>query len=78
MQGVTALMLSAHMDCVEPCGGVEPQLKDGIITSVGDTILGGDDKAGIAAILEGLRIIHEQKIPHGPVKSYLRLLKRVA
>ncbi|MBC8014424.1 MAG: M20/M25/M40 family metallo-hydrolase, partial [Sporomusaceae bacterium] len=68
MKGVTALMLSAHMDCVEPCGGVEPQLKDGIITSVGNTILGGDDKAGIAAILEGLRTVHEQKIPHGPIQ----------
>ena len=68
VKGATALMMSAHMDCVEPCGGVEPQLKDGIITSVGCTILGGDDKAGIAAILEGLRTVHEQKIPHGPIQ----------
>jgi tripeptide aminopeptidase len=62
------LMLSAHMDCVEPCGGVEPQLKDGIITSVGDTILGADDKAGVVAILEALRVVNEKKIPHGPVQ----------
>jgi len=68
VQGASAIMLSAHMDCVEPCGGIEPQLKDGIITSVGDTILGGDDKAGVTAILEALRIVNEQKIPHGPMQ----------
>ncbi|WP_378955842.1 M20/M25/M40 family metallo-hydrolase [Pelosinus sp. sgz500959] len=68
IQGAPTLMLSAHMDCVEPCGGIEPVLKDGIITSVGDTILGADDKAGIAAILEALRVIVEKKIPHGPLQ----------
>lgn len=68
VQGAPALMLSAHMDCVEPCGGIEPQLKDGIITSTGDTILGGDDKAGVAGIIEGLRIMNENKIPHGPIQ----------
>jgi len=63
-----ALMLTAHMDCVEPCGGIQPQLKDGIITSVGETILGGDDKAGIVAILEALRIMNEKNISHGPIQ----------
>jgi len=68
LQGAPTVMLSAHMDCVEPCGGVEPQLKDGIITSVGETILGADDKAGVVAILEALRIVNEQNIPHGPIQ----------
>jgi len=68
LQGVPSLMLSAHMDCVEPCGGIEPQLKDGVITSAGDTILGSDDKAGVVAILEALRIVNEQNIPHGSIQ----------
>ena len=68
VQGAPALMLSAHMDCVEPCSGVEPELKDGIITSVGDTILGADDKAGVSAILEALRVVVEKDIPHGPLQ----------
>ncbi|HMM23068.1 MAG TPA: M20/M25/M40 family metallo-hydrolase [Selenomonadales bacterium] len=62
------VMLSAHLDCVEPCAGVEPVLKDGIITSAGNTVLGGDDKSGVAGILEALRIIREQKIPHGDIQ----------
>lgn len=59
-----ARAFSAHMDCVPPCIGVQPVLKDGVITSLGDTILGGDDKAGIAAILEALKHLEEENIPH--------------
>lgn len=62
------IMLSAHMDCVEPCGGIEPVVQDGIIKSAGNTILGSDDKAGVAAILEGIRTIIEQKLPHGDIQ----------
>ncbi len=57
------IMLSAHMDCVQPCHGIEPQLIDGIITSKGDTILGGDDKSGIVAIIEAFRRLQEENIP---------------
>lgn len=62
------LMLSAHLDSVEPCAGIKPQLKDGIITSDGDTILGSDDKSGVAAILEALRIVRENGIAHGDIQ----------
>ena len=62
-----ALAFSAHMDCVEPCDGVKPVLKDGIIYSDGSTVLGSDDKAGIAAVLEALAIILENKLEHGDI-----------
>lgn len=62
------LMFSAHMDCVEPCTGVKPQLKDGIITSDGTTILGADDKAGVVGILEAVRQIKEQNLQHGDIQ----------
>ena len=52
--GARAVVLSAHMDCVEPCRGVEPVLVDGVVSSSGGTVLGADDKAGIAAILEAV------------------------
>jgi len=59
-----AMAFSAHMDCVPPCLGVVPVLTDGVIRSASNTILGGDDKAGITAILEALFHIEEEKIPH--------------
>ena len=62
------LLLSAHMDTVDPCLSIEPVLKDGRIVSAGSTILGADDKAGIAPILEALRTIQEQGISHGDIQ----------
>ncbi len=62
------LLLSAHLDSVEPCGGIDPQLADGVITSGGDTVLGADDKAGVAGILEALRIIGETGVAHGDIQ----------
>ena len=50
------VMLSAHMDTVEPGRGIRATLDaDGdTLRSDGRTILGGDCKAGLAIILEGL------------------------
>ena len=66
--GAPVLLLSAHMDCVEPCANIEPVLQDGIITSAGNTVLGADDKSGIAAILEALQQLQEQQLPHGDIQ----------
>ncbi len=67
MPGVKTLMFSAHMDCVEPCEGIEPILEDGVFRSKGDTILGGDDKVGVVGILEAIRVIKENQLPHGKI-----------
>jgi len=55
-QGKAPILLSCHADTVKPGKNIEPVLKDGVIRSKGDTILGADDKAGIAEMLEALRI----------------------
>jgi len=54
--GAAAVLLSCHADTVKPGVGIEPVLVDGVIRSAGDTILGADDKAGIAEVLEALRV----------------------
>lgn len=58
------IMFSSHMDTVTPCENIKAKIENGVIKSEGDTILGGDDKAGIAAILEMLRVIKEENIEH--------------
>jgi tripeptide aminopeptidase len=50
------ILLSCHGDTVKPGKGIKPVLTDGVIRSGGDTILGADDKAGIAEMLEALRV----------------------
>jgi|JFJP01.1.fsa_nt_gi tripeptide aminopeptidase len=55
---------SCHMDTVEPAQDVKVIRTGDIFTSSGDTILGGDDKTGIAAVLELLTLLKEKAIPH--------------
>ena len=50
------VLLSCHADTVMPGQGIKPKLVKGVIRSAGDTILGADDKAGIAEMLEALRV----------------------
>ena len=54
--GAPPVLLSCHGDTVRPGVGITPVLQDGVIRSGGDTILGADDKAGIAEMLEALRL----------------------
>lgn len=55
-EGVDPILLSCHGDTVKPGVGIEPVLSEGVIRSKGQTILGADDKAGIAEVLEALRV----------------------
>ncbi|MBW2519601.1 MAG: M20/M25/M40 family metallo-hydrolase [Deltaproteobacteria bacterium] len=71
------LLFSVHMDTVDPCGMVVPVLKDGVFSSAGQTILGADDKAGIAEIIETLEIIREQKIPHGEIEVVITVAEEI-
>jgi tripeptide aminopeptidase len=66
--GAEPLILSAHLDTVEPGRGVKPQVQGDRIVSDGTTILGGDCKAGLTAILEALASIHEERAPRVPVQ----------
>lgn len=60
-----SILLTAHMDTVEPGRGVQPCVIDDVVCSDGlSTILGADCKAGVVAILEGLRVLRETGAPH--------------
>ena len=62
------LLLSAHMDTVEPGRGIKPEVQDDRIVSDGTTILGGDCKAGVAAILEAMKSIEEDGVSRRSVQ----------
>lgn len=57
-------LLAAHMDTVEPGRGIQPIIDGDIIRTDGSTVLGGDPKAGVAAILEGLTALREAGTAH--------------
>lgn len=71
------ILFSCHMDTVTPGIGIKPVIKDEVIYSDGTTILGGDDKAGIAAVLEALRCINENNIEHGPIEIVFSIAEEV-
>jgi len=62
------LLLSTHMDTVGTDRGITPVIRDGVIYSDGTTILGADDKSGVAAVLEVLTVLREQSLPHPPLE----------
>lgn len=68
-QAVAPIFFTSHMDTVTPGNGIRPQLDDdGYIRSDGTTILGSDDKAGLAAMLEAIKVMKEQNVEHGRVQ----------
>lgn len=67
-EGVGRIYFTSHMDTVVPGKGIKPEIRDGYIYSDGTTILGADDKAGLAAILETIKVLKEEKLPHGQIQ----------
>ncbi|MCP4231884.1 MAG: M20/M25/M40 family metallo-hydrolase [bacterium] len=71
------VMFCAHLDTVGPVGAIEPVLGDDeIIRSAGDTVLGGDDKVALAALLELTEIIDD--IPnHRPAEMVITVAEEI-
>lgn len=73
-----ALFLSCHLDRVSPGRGVRPRIQGEYLASDGTTVLGADDAAGIAAILEALTTLRERKIPHPTLEIVLTVAEELA
>jgi tripeptide aminopeptidase len=62
------LFFCAHLDTVPPQGPIEPVLEDGVLRNSGGTILGADNKAAVAAMLEAVRLVVVENRPHGGIE----------
>ena len=77
------IAFAAHLDTVKPCAGIEAVVETRhicdevtcrmaeVVCSAGETILSADDKAGIAAIFEGLRSVLEAGAPRPDITVLL-------
>lgn len=72
-----AVLLSAHLDRVEPGRGIEAIVENGYIMSKGKTILAGDDLIGVAAIVEAVKVLKENKIIHRPIKIIFTVAEEI-
>lgn len=61
------IFFCAHFDTVEPTAGLEIALLDGVYSSASDTILGADDKAGMAPAIEAVASLKEGGGDYGDV-----------
>ncbi len=66
--GAPSLLFASHMDTVRLATGVKPQRDGDIIHSDGTTALGGDNRAGVSEILEAIREVQENDLPHGDIQ----------
>lgn len=68
LDDVDTVFFTAHMDTVTPGKNIKPKVENDYIVSDGTTILGADDKAGIAVLLETVRALKENNIQHGDIQ----------
>ena len=62
------VFLCAHLDTVPPTDELEPVVEDGIVRNARPTILGGDNKAAVAAMLEATRRVLAENRPHAGIE----------
>lgn len=71
--GAPPFLLSGHMDTVGPAEAIHPVVEGHVVRTDGTSVLGGDDKAGVVAILEAIRALRERQIPHGDLEVVLTI-----
>jgi tripeptide aminopeptidase len=64
----TPLFFCAHLDTVPPEGPIEPVVEDGFVRNSAGTILGADNKAAVAAMLEAVRAVLSEQRPHAGIE----------
>jgi tripeptide aminopeptidase len=74
---VVPLFFNAHLDTVEPGRGIKIILKDGIFHSDGSTVLGADDKAAVAILIEVARLLKEHRVSHGPIEFLFTVCEEI-
>lgn len=62
------VFLCAHLDTVPPTDVIEPVVEDGVVRNARPTILGGDNKAAVAVMLEATRRVLAEGRPHAGIE----------
>jgi tripeptide aminopeptidase len=71
--GAPPFLLSGHMDTVGPAAHVRTIVEGDLIHTDHTSVLGGDDKAGLVAILEAIRVLREHSLPHGELEVVITI-----
>ena len=74
---MSPVILSAHMDTVKSTAGINPIVGDGLVRSDGNTILGADNRLGIALICEAVESLIEKKEQYGDIEILFSICEEV-
>lgn len=74
---LSPIFFSCHMDTVPPTQGIRVVRTGDLFTSRGDTVLGSDDKSGLVACIEAMRVLKEHKIAHRPVEFLITTCEEI-
>jgi tripeptide aminopeptidase len=67
--GGTPIFLCAHTDTVPPDASIDPVVgDDGVVRNAAGTILGSDNKAAVAVMLEAVRRVLGEVLPHAGIE----------
>ena len=69
--GGTPIFLCAHLDTVPPTAPIEPVVEDDVVRNARETVLGADNKAAIAAMMEAVRRVVVDRRPHAGIELVL-------
>ena len=77
VEGAPGVFFSSHFDTVEPTPDLEIAMEGDTIRAASDTILGADDKCGVAPILEAMHALHQSGEPHGDIQLLLTICEEI-
>ncbi len=72
-----AVFLCAHLDTVPPTDAIEPVVDEGVVRNARPTILGGDNKAAVAVMLEATRRVLVEGRPHAGIELVFTPMEEV-
>ncbi len=71
------ILFCAHADTVKPGKGIKASITGGTIHADGTTVLGGDDKSGIAEIVLGVKEVVESGLEHAPIEILIAVSEEI-
>lgn len=66
--GGIPILLCSHLDTVPPLGPIEPVVEGGYVRNAAGTILGADNKAAVAVMIEAVRRVLAERRAHAGIE----------
>ena len=73
----TPLFFNAHVDTVPPSGPIDPVVEGDYVVNALPTILGADNKATVAGMIDGIRRVVRDGIPHAGIELVITVQEEI-